>query len=60
MSYEWNCPKCNKTWFVTKHHSPMRDKDSIECDCGTVIESWNGGVMYTARLKPNSPVMNRQ
>jgi len=28
----------------------MRDKDSLECDCGEIIIKWNGAVMYTAIL----------
>ena len=46
------CPKCKSVYELTKHKSPSRDKDSIECEvCGTTIKSWDGGVFYTATLK---------
>lgn len=42
---------CGKRWTIYKRSVPMRDKDSIECDCGKTLLRWNGGVMYTAELK---------
>ncbi len=46
------CPKCNSIYELTKHKTPSRDKDSIECGiCGTTIKSWNGGAFYTAVIK---------
>jgi predicted Zn finger-like uncharacterized protein len=46
------CPKCKSVYELTKHKTPSRDKDSIECKiCGTTIKSWNGGAFYTAILK---------
>lgn len=45
------CPGCGAVYEITKHHSPMRDKDSIDCQfCKTEIIRWNGGVYYTSRL----------
>ncbi|MCP1307675.1 hypothetical protein [Paenibacillus tyrfis] len=48
-SYVHEC-SCGRKWKVTKHRIAMRDKDSERCDCGAVIVSWNGGVMYNAKL----------
>lgn len=42
------CSNCGKKWDVFKVSVAMRDKDSIECDCGDTLQSWNGGVMFTA------------
>lgn len=48
------CLKCGKKWEINKITLTMRDKDSLECDCGETILSWNGAVMYTAKpLKEN-------
>jgi len=44
------CPPCGRTWRISKHKLIMRDKDSLECDCGEIIIKWNGAVMYTAIL----------
>ncbi|TCZ75383.1 hypothetical protein E0485_17410 [Paenibacillus albiflavus] len=41
---------CGREWLITKHHSPMRDKDSESCLCGEELVSWNGGVTYSVRL----------
>jgi len=51
MGYEstYTCPKCGKKWDIYKHKISMRDKDSLDCDCGEEIIRWNGGVMYNAR-----------
>lgn len=43
------CSKCGKKWDIHKIRIPMRDKDSLECDCGEKLLSWNGGVMYTSK-----------
>ena len=46
------CPKCGTIYELKKHHSPSRDKDSIECyECGETIISWNGGLYYTVESK---------
>lgn len=47
---KWTCPNCDLVWVITKHKLPMRDKDSLECKCGEEILSWNGAVMYNARI----------
>jgi len=45
------CPKCGSVYELTKHKSPARDHDSIECQiCGETIKSWNGGLFYTSKL----------
>lgn len=49
------CPRCGKRWVITEHHSIMRDKDSLECDCGEELMHWNGGVFYTARPYEEKP-----
>jgi hypothetical protein len=41
---------CGRKWEVTKHKIPMRDKDKEKCICGRTIISWDGAVMYNARL----------
>ncbi|MDQ0090527.1 hypothetical protein J2T12_003950 [Paenibacillus anaericanus] len=41
---------CSRTWRITKHHTPMRDKDTAECYCGEILASWNGGVFYMIKL----------
>ena len=46
------CPKCGKVWQIRKMKLPMRDKDELYCDCGHVLMSWNGGVMYMADEVP--------
>jgi predicted Zn finger-like uncharacterized protein len=52
MSEIVECPKCGSIYELTKHHSPSRDKDTIECEvCGETIKSWNGGEFYTWELK---------
>ncbi|MGM7637611.1 hypothetical protein [Bacillus sp. Hm123] len=42
------CSKCGRRWDIYKVSIPMRDKDSIECDCGETLIEWNGGVMFRA------------
>lgn len=34
----------------------MRDSDSIECRCGSVLESWSGGIYYTAEQMFDSQI----
>lgn len=50
MGYDYTsvCSKCGKKWDIYKISIPMRDKDSLDCDCGEEIIRWNGGVMYNA------------
>ncbi len=44
---ERRCAKCGSLYRVERFHSPMRDKDEIECEvCGGVLIKWNGGVFY--------------
>ncbi|WP_306589407.1 hypothetical protein [Geothrix sp. 21YS21S-4] len=46
------CGACSAKYEVVKKDLPFRDRDSIECDCGEELLSWNGGVCYIAiRLK---------
>lgn len=49
MSYTHRCD-CGRVWKIVKFPSPMRDKDSEKCYCGEEIISWNGGVIYHAKL----------
>ncbi|MEC0091783.1 hypothetical protein [Paenibacillus macquariensis] len=48
-NYIHSC-SCGLKWNVTKHKLTMRDKDREVCTCGEIIVSWNGAVMYNARL----------
>ncbi len=42
------CAGCGAVYDITKHRSPMRDMDKLECEiCGELIMQWNGGVFYT-------------
>ena len=53
MIYDGNrtCSKCGAEYALYKTKLITRDKDSEECDiCGTTLISWNGAVMYTAKL----------
>lgn len=43
------CSNCGKKWDIYKGKLIMRDKDSLECDCGETLISWNGAVMFTAK-----------
>lgn len=46
---ELACEQCGAVYRITEHHSPMRDKDSINCrDCGSELLRWNGSTWYTA------------
>ncbi|MCU6793079.1 hypothetical protein OB236_13215 [Paenibacillus sp. WQ 127069] len=49
MSEKRKC-SCGRVWSISKHHSPMRDKDSEHCHCGEELVSWNGGVFYRVSL----------
>lgn len=43
------CEQCGAMYRITGHHSPMRDKDSINCrECGNELLRWNGSTWYTA------------
>lgn len=45
------CPKCGSDYEFTKLHTPMRDKDKIDCDvCGEELIRWNGGLYYTYKM----------
>lgn len=45
------CSGCGSVYEITKYYSPVRDKDSIECQvCRKEIIRWNGGLYYTSRL----------
>lgn len=50
MTSEIKKCECGLVWRLTKVKTPygMRDKDSLECDCGRELISWNGGHMYNA------------
>jgi|GEM_PF-1875566 len=45
------CSKCGAEYNLYETKLMMRDIDSEKCDiCGTTLKSWNGGVMYSAKL----------
>lgn len=45
---EVKCNNCGSLYKVRKHKSPIRDKDSIQCEvCNSTLLRWNGGVYYT-------------
>lgn len=44
------CPSCGRVWKIVKHKIIIRDKDSLKCDCGHTLISWNGAVMYSSKL----------
>lgn len=45
------CSNCGSVYEVTRHKLIMRDRDSINCEvCGEELHSWNGAVMYSAKL----------
>lgn len=48
------CSNCGKKWGIYKVSLPMRDKDTLECDCKETLLSWNGGVMYTSKPSENN------
>ncbi|KOP78170.1 hypothetical protein AMS59_13830 [Lysinibacillus sp. FJAT-14745] len=56
MAYErtQTCVKCGNRWEIYKLRLIMRDKDSLECDCGETLIKWNGAVMYTSKLVDKS------
>jgi hypothetical protein len=41
------CQSCGRQWDVKRLRGIVRDKDSIDCTCGTEIIRWNGGVTYS-------------
>ena len=50
-TYTKTCPNCGSLYSITKHKLIMRDIDKIDCDvCGAELLSWNGAVMYNAKL----------
>jgi len=50
MAIEERKCQCGRVWRLAEHKVSTRDKDTLECKCGRVIISWNGGVIYTAEL----------
>lgn len=38
--------ECGRIYELRKIKVPVRDKDSIHCECGRELMAWNGGVMY--------------
>lgn len=51
MAGNHECGICGSLYELTSSKLNDRDKDSIICDvCGTTIKSWNGAVMWEARL----------
>ena len=45
------CDRCGSVYELSSWHSPMRDKDSIECEvCGATLKRWNGSRVWTAKL----------
>jgi hypothetical protein len=45
-----NCD-CGAIYDEKRIKLPARDKDSSKCGfCGSVLRSWNGGVMYSHKL----------
>ena len=52
-SYEKDiiCSECGAKYKLYSMKIPMRDKDSERCEiCGATLISWNGAIMYDARL----------
>ena len=41
---------CGRVWELSERKVPMRDKDSLACDCGATLVSWNGGCVWNATL----------
>lgn len=46
-SVERACSDCGRKYRLKKTNVPMRDKDELRCRCGSVLISWNGGVIYS-------------
>ena len=45
------CSKCGSVYEIEEFKTTEPDVDSITCEvCGESLISWNGGVMYKARL----------
>jgi hypothetical protein len=45
------CQRCGSTYELASFPLPARDKDQIDCEvCGEELISWNGGVMWSAKL----------
>ena len=45
------CSKCGSVHKIQEFKTTDRDDGSITCEvCGEALISWNGGVMYKARL----------
>jgi hypothetical protein len=42
--------ECGLTWELRKIKTIMRDKDSLNCDCGRELIEWNGGHMWTGEI----------
>lgn len=49
------CPTCGRVWEFRAENVPFRDKDSLECTCGTTVRRWNGGVVYYMELVEGLP-----
>lgn len=48
---EKECKKCGAIYEIIESDYPMRDKDSLKCDCcNNTILNWNGGVIYSSKL----------
>ena len=49
-TFNKTCKHCGRVWELSGVNVPMRDKDKIVCKCGETLFSWNGGVVFTAKL----------
>ena len=43
------CPKCGQRWVIKERTRFFRGKDTLDCDCGEQIFSWNGGCVCGAK-----------
>lgn len=45
------CKKCGSVYEITNYKTPMRDRDSIDCNvCGEELMRWNVAAFYRAEL----------
>ena len=44
--------ECGLVWKLRKVKVIMRDADSLNCNCGRELISWNGGHIWTGEIIP--------
>jgi len=55
MREKHTCEKCKRVYTLESEKIIARDKDCINCKCGTELIDWNGSTIYSVVKIENEP-----